>query len=60
MLRNEGLSYAVITILLSITLGGVISYSIFDLFQKSFTYAQFSYPLIPILVVYLIPSAMWR
>lgn len=52
MLRNEGLGYAVITMLLSISLGSVISYGIFSLFQKTFIYANFTYPFVPAFIMY--------
>ncbi len=51
MLRSEGLGYAVITMLISGSLGSIISYAIFRLFQKTFVYADFTYPLIPVLIL---------
>ncbi len=52
MLRNEGLGYAVITTLISVSLGSVISCGIFELFKKTFVYANFTYPLIPVFILY--------
>jgi putative ABC transport system permease protein len=54
MLRYEGMGYAMITILISTSFGSVISYGIFKLFQTTFEYADFTYPLIPILIMYLV------
>lgn len=53
MLRNEGLGYAIITIVCSLTIGNIITYILFLLFKNVEKYAQFTYPLIPILLMYI-------
>lgn len=54
MLRNEGLGYAVITILCSLTFGNLIVYSLFLLLKNVEKYAQFNYPLISIFIMYTV------
>lgn len=54
MLRSEGLGYAIISILCSVTFGNLIIYAIFLLLKTVEKYAQFNYPLIPILVIYTV------
>lgn len=54
MLRFEGIGYAAVTLLVSISLGNVIGYGIFKLFQNIVTYAIFNYPVLPILAVYVV------
>ena len=51
MLRNEGIGYAVITILCDATLGNVIVYGLFCLFKSVADYAVFVYPIFPIVIV---------
>ncbi len=53
MLRNEGLGYAIITILCSLTLGNLIIYILFTLLKNVEKYAQFTYPFIPIIMMYV-------
>lgn len=53
ILRKEGLGYAIITILCSLTFGNLIVYGIFLLFKNVEKYARFTYPLIPILIMYI-------
>ncbi len=53
MLRNEGLGYAIITILCSLTLGNLIIYVLFTLLKNVEKYAQFTYPFIPIIMMYV-------
>lgn len=68
MLRYEGIGYAGVTIIGSLTLGNLISFGIFKLFQQQASYAVFTYPFIPavtaivaILVVCLItPEIAYR
>lgn len=54
MLRFEGIGYAAVTLLVSISLGNVIGYGVFKLFQNIVTYAIFNYPILPILAVYVV------
>ena len=54
MLRFEGIGYAAVTLLVSISLGNVIGYGVFKLFQNIVTYAIFNYPVLPILAVYVV------
>lgn len=54
MLRFEGIGYAAVTLLVSISLGNVIGYGIFKLFQNIVTYAIFNYPVLSILAVYVV------
>lgn len=51
MLRNEGIGYAVISILCSLTVGNLIAYGLFLLYKNAEKSAQFTYPLIPVLVM---------
>ncbi|BCJ98619.1 ABC transporter permease [Anaerocolumna chitinilytica] len=53
MLRNEGLGYAIITILCSLTIGNLIIYVLFTLLKNVEKYAQFTYPFIPIIMMYV-------
>ena len=54
MLRFEGIGYALITLLFSVTIGNLIGYGIFRAFQNLAGYAVFNYPVIPVLVVYAV------
>lgn len=54
MLRFEGLGYAAVTLLFAITVGNLIGYSVFQVFQNVVDYAIFNYPAIPMLVVYVV------
>ncbi len=54
MLTLEGLGYAAITTLLVGTLGSVITYVIFKLFQQQADYAIFTFPIIPMLIAAII------
>ncbi len=56
MLRNEGISYAIITIFFSLTLGNLITYSLFLLFRNVEKYAQFTYPYILVTIMYIVIS----
>jgi putative ABC transport system permease protein len=51
MLVNEGIGYAAITLLLVFTAGSAITFGIFTLFQQQATYAVFTYPFIPVMIV---------
>ena len=53
MLLFEGLGYAVMTLLLSATLGNVAVYGIFTLFKLQVDYATFTYPILPVGLVFL-------
>ena len=54
MLRFEGVGYAAITLLVSATLGNVIGYGIFRMFQNIVDYAIFNYPVISVFAVYAV------
>ncbi len=54
MLRFEGLGYAAVTLFFAITVGNLIGYSVFQVFQNVVDYAIFNYPAIPMLVVYAV------
>lgn len=58
MLIFEGLWYAAIILLLAATLGNVIAYGIFRLFKLWAGYAVFSYPVVPVIVVFLLVVAV--
>jgi putative ABC transport system permease protein len=51
MLVSEGLGYSVIIIILVLSIGNAITYGIFKLFQRQVEYADFTYPLVPVLLV---------
>lgn len=51
MLRNEGLGYAIITLLFAMTFGNLIVYGLFRLFKNMADYAQFTYSLIPVVAI---------
>ena len=51
MLRNEGLGYAIITLLFSMTFGNMIVFGLFRLFKSIADYAQFAYPLVPVVAI---------
>ena len=53
MLLFEGLGYAVMTLLLSATLGNGAVYGIFTLFKLQVDYATFTYPILPVGLVFL-------
>lgn len=54
MLVLEGIGYAMITIICSLVIGNGITYISFMMFQHIAPYAQFSYPIVPIIVMYII------
>ena len=54
MLVCEGLGYAVITLLLVLSVGNAVTYGIFRLFQQQVSYAVFTYPYIPALIIFLV------
>jgi len=58
MLRNEGLGYAVITIVCALTVGNIMTYGLFLLFKRVADYAKFTYPLIPCMAVFSIIIAI--
>jgi len=51
MLLCEGVGYAFISLALVLVIGNLVTYSIFKMFQQSATYAVFTYPTIPVLVI---------
>lgn len=54
MLISEGLCYAGITLILVLSIGNLIAYSIFKLFQQQVSFAVFNYPLIPAAIIILV------
>ncbi len=58
MLVWEGLWYAIITLLLTGTLGNLIAYGLFSLFKQEATYAIFTYPTMPVFIICLIVFAI--
>lgn len=54
MLINEGLFYAIIALTLVLSLGNIITYIIFKLFQNQVSFAVFTYPFIPMLILVLL------
>lgn len=51
MLISEGLCYAVITLILILSIGNLIAYGIFKLFQQQVSFAVFTYPFIPAAII---------
>lgn len=58
MLISEGLCYAGITVILVSSVGNLIVYGIFKLFQKDVSFAVFTYPLIPAIIIVLVILAV--
>ncbi len=58
MLISEGLCYAGITLVLVLSIGNLIAYGIFKLFQQQVSFAVFTYPLIPAAVIALVILAV--
>jgi len=57
MLLYEGAGYASISLVLVLFIGNLVTYGVFKLFQQSATYAVFTYPFVPVvLIVVLILS----
>ena len=54
VLRYEGIGYALITLLLSATVGSILGYGAFKMFKNLIDYAVFHYPVLPVGAVYLI------
>ena len=54
MLRFEGIGYALITLLFSVTIGNLIGCGIFRAYHNLDVYAVFDYPTIPVLIVYAV------
>ncbi|WP_373165753.1 ABC transporter permease [Agathobaculum sp. Marseille-P7918] len=54
MLISEGLCYAGITLILVLSIGNLIAYGIFKLFQQQVSFAVFTYPLIPAAIIALV------
>ena len=54
MLISEGLCYAGITLILVLSIGNLVTYGIFKLFQQQVSFAAFTYPLIPAAVIALV------
>ena len=54
MLISEGLCYAGITLILVLSIGNLVTYGIFKLFQQQVSFAAFTYPLIPAVVIALV------
>ena len=58
MLISEGLGYAVITLILVLSIGNLIAYGIFKLFQQQVSFAVFSYPFIPATIIAVVILAV--
>lgn len=58
MLISEGLCYAGITLILVLSIGNLIAYGIFKLFQQQVGFAVFTYPLIPAAIIALVILAV--
>lgn len=58
MLTTEGFCYAGITLILVSSIGNLIVYSIFKLFQQQVSFAVFTYPLIPAAIIALVILAV--
>lgn len=58
MLISEGLCYAGITLILVLSIGNLIAYGIFKLFQQQVSFAVFTYPLIPAAIIALVILAV--
>ena len=58
MLISEGLCYAGITLILVLSIGNLIAYGIFKLFQQQVSFAVFTYPLIPAVIIALVILAV--
>ena len=58
MLISEGLCYASITLILVLSIGNLIAYGIFKLFQQQVSFAVFTYPLIPAAIIALVILAV--
>lgn len=54
MLISEGFCYAGITLILVLSIGNLIAYGIFKLFQQQVSFAVFTYPLIPAAIIALV------
>lgn len=58
LLICEGLGYAMITLILALTVGNAVTYGIFKLFQQQVSFATFSYPFIPVAIVVMVVLAV--
>lgn len=58
LLVHEGLGYAVITLLLVFTIGNAVTLGIFTLFRQQATFAAYSYPFFPVILVSIIIIAI--
>lgn len=58
MLISEGLCYAGITLILVLSIGNLIAYGIFKLFQQQVSFTVFTYPLIPAAIIALVILAV--
>lgn len=58
MLISEGLCYAGTTLILVSSIGNLIAYGIFKLFQQQVSFAVFTYPLIPAAIIALVILAV--
>lgn len=58
MLISEGLCYAGITLIFVSSIGNLIVYGIFKLFQQKVSFAAFTYPLIPAIIIALVILAV--
>lgn len=58
MLRYEGFGYAAATLFFVATIGNLVGYGFFRIFQTIVDYAIFNYPVMPVLTVYAIVLAI--
>ena len=58
MLKHEGAGYAIVVILCAIIFGNLVAYGLFSLFRNMAEYARFTYPLIPVLIMYAVIIAV--
>lgn len=58
MLISEGIYYAGIPLLFVLSIGNLIAYGVFKLFQQQVDFAVFTYPLVPTVIVALIIVAV--
>ena len=58
MLRNEGLGYALITIVCALTIGNMMTYGLFLLFKRAVDYTEFTYPVVQCVAVFAVIAAI--
>ncbi len=58
LLICEGLGYAVITLICVLSVGNAVTYGIFKLFQQQVSFATFTYPFIPVVIMIMVVLAV--